>query len=190
DEAVGTGTSMLAMSLAHLRIFDISKSCDLKHSILDTNALLLVRKSDDLAVVAVGDEGSASRAGPVLVQKARQHVHGNVGRCAAKELNAAEERNPQRDNGKAGIRIDRRLGHGERPRRLGGLIAWQGADVSLGGDIVFADFMGPYVEECAMAAPSQRVGDCIDVAGVPVRGRWNTRIGAPAVLVDAGDHAM
>ncbi len=97
---------MLAMSLAHLGIVDISKSCDLKHSVLDANALLLIRKGDDLAVAAVGDERGASRAGPVLVEKARQHIHGNVGRCAAKKFNAPEKRNPQRDNGKAGIRID------------------------------------------------------------------------------------
>ncbi len=97
---------MLAMSLAHLRIVDISKSCDLKHSVLDANALLLIRKGDDLAVAAVGDERGASRAGPVLVEKARQHIHGNVGRCTAEEFDTMEDRNPQRDNGKAGIRID------------------------------------------------------------------------------------
>src|ERR1700730_17118595 len=97
---------MLTMRLAHLGFVDISQSCDLKHSILDTNALLLVREGDNLAVAAVGDEGGASRAGPVFVEEARQHVHGNVGRCAAKEFDAAEERNPQRDDGKTGIRID------------------------------------------------------------------------------------
>src|ERR1700738_652396 len=97
---------MLTMRLAHLGIVDISQSCDLKHSILDTTALLLVREGDNLAVVAIGDERGASRAGPVFVEKARQHVHGNVGRCAAKELNAVEARDPQRENGKGGIRID------------------------------------------------------------------------------------
>src|SRR5260370_10390516 len=65
DESLGTGSSMLAMSLAHLGIVDISKSCDLKHSVLDANALLLIRKGDDLAVAAVGDERVASLAGPL-----------------------------------------------------------------------------------------------------------------------------
>src|SRR5258706_12516839 len=50
--------------------------------------------------------------------------------------------------------------------------------------------MGPYVEEFAMAHTQQGKGDRIDVAGVPVCGRWNTRISAPAVLVDAGDDTM
>src|ERR1700694_734412 len=97
---------MLVMSLAHVGIVDISQSCDLKNSVLDTNALLLIREGDDLAAIAVGDEGGASCAGSVLVEKARQHVHGNVGRCATKELNAVEERYTQRDNRKAGIRIN------------------------------------------------------------------------------------
>lgn len=83
---------MLAMSLAHIRIVDIGQSCDLKLSILDPNALLLVREGDYLAVVAVGDEGGAVRAGPVLVEKAGQHVHGDVGRCAANEIDTMNYR--------------------------------------------------------------------------------------------------
>ena len=150
---VGTGASVLAVCLAHVGIVDISQGCDLEGSVLDANALLLVREGDDLAVVSVGDEGGAVRAGSVLIEKARQDVHGYVGRCAAKEFDAAKDRNPQRDNGKAGIRIDGRLGHGERPRRLGGLIAGQEANVGVGGNIIGTDLMGSYVEEFAMADP-------------------------------------
>jgi hypothetical protein len=50
--------------------------------------------------------------------------------------------------------------------------------------------MRPYVEEFAMADSREREGDCIDVAGVPVRGSWDTGVAAPAVLIDAGDDAM
>ena len=64
----------------HVGIVDVNQGRDLELSILDTNALLLVREGNDLAVAAVGDEGGASRAGSVLVEKARQHVHRDVGR--------------------------------------------------------------------------------------------------------------
>src|ERR1700674_1683392 len=114
---------MLAMRLAHVGIVDVGQSCNLELSILDPNVLLLVRKSDDLAVVAVGDEGGAVRAGPVLVEKARQYVHGDVGRRAADEIDTMEYWNTQKENGKTGVGIDRGLGHCERPRQLGGLIA-------------------------------------------------------------------
>src|SRR5260370_36880914 len=103
------------MSFARLRMVDISQGCDLKHSIFDTDALLFVRKGDDFAGVAVGDERDASGAGSVFVEKARQHVHGYVGRCAAKKFDAVENRNPPRDNGKTRIRIHVRLGYGEQP---------------------------------------------------------------------------
>src|SRR5258705_1037238 len=101
------------MSFAHFEMVDVRQGCDLNLPIFDANALLLVRKRYDLAGVAVGDEGDASGAGPMLVEKARQHVHSDVGRCTAKKFDAVEDWNPQRDNGKASIRIDRRLGHGE-----------------------------------------------------------------------------
>src|SRR5207253_1917303 len=95
DEAVVTGTDMLAMSFPHVGIVDVGHGCDLERAVLDTNALLLVREGDDLAVAAVGDEGGAARTGSMPVEKARQDVHGDVGRCAAKEFDAAENRNPQ-----------------------------------------------------------------------------------------------
>src|SRR5882724_5088121 len=141
------------MSLAHLGIVDISQGCDLKHAIFDANALLLVREGDDLAVVAVGDEGGAVYAGSVIVEKARQEVHGNVGRCAAEEVDTMEYWNTHIENGKTGVGVDGGLGHGERPRRFGGLITGQEANVEVGGNIILADLMGPYVEEFAMADP-------------------------------------
>ncbi len=94
------------MSFAHVGIVDIGQGGNLELSVLDTNALLPVWEGDDLAVVAIGDEGGASRTGSVPIEKARQHIHGNVGRCAAKEFNAAKDRNPQRNDRKAGIGID------------------------------------------------------------------------------------
>src|SRR5438876_11496826 len=75
-------------------------------------------------------------------------------------------------------------------RGLGGLIARQNTNVDVGTDIIFADLIGPYVEKSAMAHPLQRISDRIDVAGVPVGGHWNTRIGASAVFVDPGDHPV
>src|ERR1700726_2433441 len=50
--------------------------------------------------------------------------------------------------------------------------------------------MRPYVEEFAMTLTKQGISGRIDVAGMPVGGRRNPRISAPAVLVDAGDHPM
>ena len=85
---------MLTMSLAHFRIVDIGQSCDLELLILNAYALLLVWEGDDLAVVAVGDQHGGARAGPVLVKETRQHVHGDVGRGAAEEIDTVEERNP------------------------------------------------------------------------------------------------
>src|SRR5947209_3588412 len=79
---------------ATVGIVDIGQSCDLELLILDAHALLLVREGDDLSVIAVGDEGGGARAGPVLVKKTRQHVHGDVGRGAAEEVDTMEERNP------------------------------------------------------------------------------------------------
>ncbi len=50
--------------------------------------------------------------------------------------------------------------------------------------------MRPDVEKFAMPDPRERKGDRIDVAGVPVRGRRNTRVATSAVLVNAGDDPM
>src|ERR1700681_3351249 len=97
---------MLTMCLAHLRIVDVSQSCYLERSILDANALLLIREGDDLAVAAVGDERGAVRAGSVFVEKARQHVYSNIGRCAAEEVDTVEYCNTQKENGIAGVRVD------------------------------------------------------------------------------------
>src|SRR6266566_4762559 len=135
------------MSFAYLGMIDIGQGCDLEHSVFDANALLFVRKGDDFAGVAVGDEGGASRAGSVLVEKARQDVHGNVGRSAADEVDTMEYWNAQIENGKTGVGVDGGFGHHKRSRRFGGLITGQEANVEVGGNIIGTDFMGPYVEE-------------------------------------------
>src|SRR5258708_18643413 len=98
--------------------------------------------------------------------------------------------NAQGENGITGVGIDRGVGHGERPGDLGRLIGGQEANVDVRGNIVLADLMGPYVEECAMAHPREPKSDRIDIAGVPVRSRWNTRVATSAVLVDSGNHTM
>jgi hypothetical protein len=152
-KSVGTGPSVLAVSLAHIGIVDISQGCDLERSVLDPNALLLVREGDDLAIVAVGDEGRAARAGSVLVEKARQDVYRDVGRCAADEIYPTQYWNTQKENGETGVWVDGGLGHRECPRRFGGLIAGQEANIDIGGNIIGTDLMGPYVVECAMADP-------------------------------------
>ena len=77
---------MLSMSLAHIQIVDIGQSGYFEHTILNADALLLVRKRDNLAAVAVGDKGGGMCTGPVLVEKSRQDVYRNVGRCAAEEV--------------------------------------------------------------------------------------------------------
>src|ERR1700753_1858255 len=144
---------MLAMRLAHIRIVDIGQGCNLELTVLDPNALLLVRKGDDLAVAAVGDQGGAVRAGPVLVEEARQYVHSDVGCCATEEIDTVENWNTQIKNGKTGVGVDGGLGHHERSRRFGGLITGQEANVEVGRNIIGTDFMGPYVEEFTMADP-------------------------------------
>src|ERR1019366_1824484 len=106
---------MLSMNLAHIRIVDIGQGGYFEHAILDADTLLLVRESDNLAVVAIGNEGDAARAGSVLVEKARQDVHGNVGRCATQEVDTMEYWNPQRENGETGVGIYRWFGYRERP---------------------------------------------------------------------------
>src|ERR1700730_663649 len=153
DEAISTRTGMLAMSFTHVGIVDISQGCDLKGSVLDANALLLVREGDDLAVVAVGDEGGAVRAGSVLLEKARQNIYGNVGRCAADEVDTMEYWNTQKEDGVTGVGVDGGLSQRECPRRFGGLIAGQEANIDVGRNIIGTDLMGPYVVECAMADP-------------------------------------
>src|SRR5580700_11440961 len=50
--------------------------------------------------------------------------------------------------------------------------------------------MRPDVKKFAMPDPRERKGDCIDVAGMPVRRPRNTRVATPAVLVDPGDDPM
>src|SRR6202165_4416029 len=113
-ETVGIGAGALLRGLAQVRIVDIGQGRDLELPVLHAHALVLVRKGDDRAVVTVGDQSGAAQAGPVLVEKARQHVHGDVGGCTADEIHTMEYWNAQRENRETGVGIDCRFGHRER----------------------------------------------------------------------------
>jgi hypothetical protein len=105
SEAVSSDEGMLAMSFAHIRIFNVSYCRDLDQPVLYANALMLVRKRDNLSAVAICDERGAMDAGVVLVEKSRQYVYRNVGRCTAQEVDTVEYRDAQRENGETCIGI-------------------------------------------------------------------------------------
>jgi hypothetical protein len=56
------------MSLADRLVVDVCHGRNLELSVLDANALLLIRKGDDFTIVAISEERSAPSARSLLIE--------------------------------------------------------------------------------------------------------------------------
>ena len=109
DNLDGNGAierTQLAYTTDDRGIINVGYGGDFDEPVLYANAFLLVRERNNLSAIAVGDKCGAMGAGVVLVEKSRQDVYRDVGRCAAQEIDTVEYRNAQRENRKTCIRID------------------------------------------------------------------------------------
>src|SRR5215470_17717318 len=145
---------------------------------------------DDSAFGGVGDDRDATGTGAMTGEKSRQHVERDIGGGAADERAVLDDRISHDNDRIAGIRIERRFVYYEGACVLRSLVPPQSPDIHDLLDIVTADHMRPCIEERAIADPSRGARKAVDVAGMPVRRRWNLRVGPPAVVVDAGHDAV
>ena len=102
----------------------------------------------------------------------------------------AFDRISQGNNREPRVRIDRRLCDHQRSGFLCLRIACQSSDIQCRRSTVSANDAWPNVEKSSMPAAIFAGGKIVDVAGMPVCGRGDQRIGASTVVIDPGHDAV